>query len=316
MADRLHCVLTAATSPSFFIALTTVRGALPSSSFIYRNNPIREFVMQRTFSHATGLSLLQTWNRQIRRNLSRESRPRSRLQAAVGYQSRGPVVDQLTEVDHLVIVILYHQHSAGNRAIRLAGFTGSKVRWGVQWGGPLGSKFDKDFSLPPMPGAKGKQVDLDQSELVELGIRLHRQLQNHQRGQRRSSRRMRLPNLWAAFEPSVAADVSGDGPELDTMCRRTGKAPAELLDEYSHNHLGSTLLPLNWVSHRWQSFVAVYADLARFPKRQVIRIRRFATDLQGYRGASEFDFYHSRFGRRKAKSLRRQRRSSIALCAA
>ena len=54
--------------------------------------------MQRTFSHATGLSLLQTWNRQIRRNLSRESRPRSRLQAAVGYQARGPVVDQLTGI--------------------------------------------------------------------------------------------------------------------------------------------------------------------------------------------------------------------------
>lgn len=272
--------------------------------------------MQPNYKHARGLSILQAWNRQIGKNVSHAGRSRSRLHGAMGFQTRGPVVDQLVEVEDLVFVILYHQHqAAGNHAIRLVGFTGSRVQWGVRWGGPFGSKFDKDFSIPPMPKAKGRQVDLEQIELVELGLRLHHSLKRHCNSHRGASRRLRLPNLWAAFEPSETS-LSADGPELDAMCRRTGKSSEELLDEHRREHLGLALLPLNWVSHDWQSFVAVFADLVRFPKRQVIRIRRPASDLQGYRGASEFDFYHSRFDRRhvtrRARRQTRRRALSVA----
>ena len=41
--------------------------------------------------------------------------------------------------------------------------------------------------------------------------------------------------------------------------------------------------------------VAVFADLERFPRRQVFSLERLPGDLIGFEGAARFDFFHSRF---------------------
>ena len=45
----------------------------------------------------------------------------------------------------------------------------------------------------------------------------------------------------------------------------------------------------------WQQAVALFADLERFPRRQVLRLQNLADGLVGYQGAAEFNFFDSRF---------------------
>lgn len=71
-------------------------------------------------------------------------------------------------------------------------------------------------------------------------------------------------------------------------------------------HPGLVLFPLEWVSHLWETAVAVFADLRFFPKRQVFGLRNPHEDLTGYRGACQFDFYRSRF-RGEDLNFRRRR---------
>ena len=62
-------------------------------------------------------------------------------------------------------------------------------------------------------------------------------------------------------------------------------------------HFGLILYPLEWVSHTVQSAVAVFADLGRMQRMQVFHLRHAQDNLVGYRGAVQFDFYHTRFER-------------------
>jgi hypothetical protein len=81
-----------------------------------------------------------------------------------------------------------------------------------------------------------------------------------------------LPCLWAGFKPAEATSITGEGPELEAYCRRTGKSADRLLDEIRREYFGLSLRPFPWVSHHWQQAVAVFADLTRFPRRQVFRL--------------------------------------------
>ena len=53
--------------------------------------------------------------------------------------------------------------------------------------------------------------------------------------------------------------------------------------------------PLEFVSHAWQQFAGVFADLTTLPKRQVIALDHPARNLCGYARAIEYDLCHSRF---------------------
>jgi hypothetical protein len=68
-----------------------------------------------------------------------------------------------------------------------------------------------------------------------------------------------------------------------------------LLQKLRREYFGLVLYPLAWVSHHWQQAVTVFADLDRFPRRQVFRLRHLRDDLIGYPGAAEFNFLESRF---------------------
>jgi len=209
----------------------------------------------------------------------------------MGYVANGPVLDGLIDVENLTIVLLYdEQLRSGLWALRLAGYCGKRVPWGVRFGGPNQCKFLKDLSLQPVAGTRGYRLDLDNAEILSLGLALERKLDRHARYRQQHVReQVRLPKLWAGFRPADAADITGDGPELIAYAAHSGRSPQDLLENLRRQHLDLTLYPLAWVSHHWQQAVAVFADLERFPRRQVFRLRQ-PDDLIGYRDAAEFNF--------------------------
>jgi len=242
-------------------------------------------------------SLIARWQHRFR------GRRRNRAQpgplAALGYLVNGAVVDGLVEIENLVLVVLYEEATdSGRLALRLAGFGGARMPWGVMWGGPDQSKFYKDLLLRPVPGARGIRLDASRTKLLQLALQLDRQLRRHARRLRHVRRqRPQLPRLWAGFRASVVPDVAGDGPELASEARRTGKPASRLLEEARRMHEGLTLYPLPWVSHHETLASAVFADLGSVPRLQVFSLRSLPESLQGFQGAAQFDLLTSRFRR-------------------
>ena len=224
-------------------------------------------------------------------------RPRSTTGvAALGYLARGPIKRGLIPIEELALVVLNGDATLSGRW--LAGYSGERVPWGVAWGGAERHEFLKDLTLPPKIGAPAAQLDLEDASLVELAYELS-QLLEQQRSQRLPAvqRRLELPKLWAGFKRATANHVKGSGPELYAQCQRRSRSARALLNSSRRFHGGLVLFPLNWVSHRWRDIACVFADVGQFRKRQVFRLREPGQDLVGYRGASEFDFFHSQFRR-------------------
>lgn len=243
------------------------------------------------------LSLAARWHRQ----LGGRSRHRNvvRPLAALGYLTNGAVVEELIEVEKLILVVLYDepQHT-GHVAVRLAGYTGACVPWGVHWGGIEHSVFYKDLRRCPHPGAASLRVDANRWRMLQLALQLDRDLDRHCRYSWRVHRqRVQLPHLWAGFRAAQAAQITADGPELAAQVQATGKPVAELLGQSRRLYEGLTLFPLEWTSHHWRKMVAVFADLADFPRRQLFPLRQLPDDLQGFQGATHYDFFSSRFRR-------------------
>ena len=242
-------------------------------------------------------SLVARWHRRFSR--SHRNRVQPRPLAALGYLTNGPTVSGLIEVENLVLVVLHHELQAARRpALRLAGFSGARLPWGVHWGGPDQSRFFKDLLFRPVPQARGQRLDVTRTRLLELALQLDRQLEMHARYPGLIHQpRIQLPRLWAGFRGSYATCVTGDGPELALHCRRTKRPASRLLQEAQRMYEGLAIYPLEWVSHHWPDMVAVFADLGRLPRRQVFPLRRLPDDLQGFQGAADFDLYYSRFRR-------------------
>jgi hypothetical protein len=261
-------------------------------------------------------SLLARWRRRF--GEVRHHRIRTRPVASLGYLANGPILDGLVEIEHLVLVVLYDaERGDGRLALRLAGFAGTAAPWGVKWGGPEQCRFDKDLLLRPARHARGLRIDIASTKLLQLAFQLDRQLEKHTRYPGLVRRRqLQLPRLWAGFRAFDAARVIGDGPELAVYCRRTGKSPRQSIEEAAWNHEGLTLFPLEWVSHLWENVTAVFVDLKRFPRWQVFPLRHPSEDLQGFQGAMEFDFYHSRFRSHACYSSRCDRHSESLQVAA
>jgi len=240
-------------------------------------------------------SLLAHWRHRF--GGRRRNRAQPRPLAALGYLVNGAVMDGLVEIENLVLVVLYDEAmDSGRWALRLAGFGGVRMPWGVKWGGPDQSKFYKDLLLRPVAGTHGLRLDASRIRLLQLAVQLDRQLQRYS-GRPWLVRRQRpqLPRLWAGFRASVVAEVTGDGPELASEARRTGKAASRLLEEARRMHEGLTLYPLPWVSHHEAIASAVFADLGSYPRSHVFSLGSLPEGLQGFQGAAEFDFFSSRF---------------------
>ena len=228
----------------------------------------------------------------------RRSQPRPL--AAMGYLVNGPVIDGLIEVEDLTLALLYdEQIRPGHFALRLAGYSGSRVPWGVRFGGRANCRFVKDLMLQPVAGGEGYRLDLANEELLALGLQLDRELDRRKQVRERPF----LPKLWAGFHAEDAADITGDGPELADYAVRVGRAPSCLLQRLLREHQGLTVYPLAWVSHHWQQAAAIFADLRQFPLRQVFRLPR-RDSLAGFQHAAEFDFSRSGVKRRRTRQHR------------
>ena len=259
--------------------------------------------------------LIQQWRRRL---AGRHSKPRGRRPlGALGFLTNGPVFDGLIEIEKLVLVVLYDEPFRSRRCpLRLVGFSGKPVPWGVRWGGRRGNKFFKDLSLAPDLHAVGQRIDTGDADLLQLGLRLEQQLQRHLRDRWLPVQRSpQLPRIWAGFRRSDCNTIYGDGPELESIARRR-RAPAQhVLQSSKRGYQGLVLYPLEWVSHHWQRAALILADISYFPRRQVFSLKDFPDDLQGYRGAAEYDLYRSRFrsgGRRRRRHQRRVGSKALA----
>ena len=234
-------------------------------------------------------SLLDQWRQHLG---GRCRRTEARPLAAMGYLLGGRVTDGLIEVEKLTMVILYDEPiRPGHCALRLAGYAGKRIPWGVRFGGPYECKFFKDLSLQPVPGAGGYRLNLARAELLSLGVALEREMDRCARYRQQHIReRLCLPKLWAGFRHEDAAKITGDGPELAAYALRTGRSPRRLLERLRRDCHGLALYPLAWVSHHWHQAVSVLADLDRFPRRQVFRLGQLPDDLVGFHDAAAFDF--------------------------
>lgn len=268
--------------------------------------------MLATFENSS--SLLDRWRQRF--GGSRRCNRRPRPLAAIGYLVEGPVAENLIEIDKLLMVVL-HDTSAGHgqHAVRLAGYSGVRLPWGIQWGGAENCRFLKNLLLQPVPSGPGLRINSARDDLLRLGLQLDGALEKHVRRPALSVRqRLRLPCLWAAFTPADAAAITGDGPELAAYARRTGKSPWRLLEQIRREYFGLTLFPFPWVSHCWQQAVTIFADLERFPERQVFSFRHPSNDLVGFQDAAAFDFLKDRF--RTNDNRRRRSRWTPALASA
>jgi hypothetical protein len=215
-----------------------------------------------------------------------------RWAAALGYLANGLVIDGLVEIGKLTLVILYADRiRRGQDAVRLAGFSGSPVPWGVRWGGASQCRFSKDLLLQPVLGGPGLRLNAADTDLLRVGLALERELDRHARNPRLPLwRRMQLPKLWAAFRQADVATITGDGPELACYARQVRRSADNLLADARRVHGDTVLYPFPWVSHHWHEAVTIFADLERFPQRQVFGVRRLPDDLSGFQAAAEYDF--------------------------
>jgi hypothetical protein len=226
---------------------------------------------------------------------------------AMGYLTDSPAIDGLIEIEKLTFVLLHDEPIRGGAcAVRLSGFRGCRVPWGTRLGSRNNCRFIKDLMLQPVRGGQGYRLDLNDEELLGLGLQLDHELDQHARFHKSVRDRPMLPKLWAGFEPDVAAGVNVEGPELQAYASQTGKTPQALMERLRREHQGLTVFPLAWVSHLWRAIAAVYADLRHYPKRQLFRLER-SDNLVGFQGAAEFDFTC-----RAVAVRRRRRRRSLA----
>jgi len=178
----------------------------------------------------------------------------------------------------------------------LAGYGAAPVPWGVKWGGAEQCRFLKNLLLQPVDGGSGLRLNSTGDDLLRLAMQLDREVERRVRHPFLSVRRqLRLPCLWAGFKPADAKNLTGAGPELEAYSRRTGKPAERLLVGMRREYFGLALYPYSWVSHHWRRAAAVFADLQRFPRRQVFSLANPSEDLIGFQDAAEFDLVKSRF---------------------
>ena len=246
-------------------------------------------------------SLLDQWRERLG---GRHRRVQPRPLAAMGYLADGPVIDGLIAIEDLILALLYDQPIRPGQCAYGWPVTLAAVFLGARFGGRANCRFTKDLLLQPVPGGEGYRMDLADENLLAVGLQLDRELDRHVRVHKRLRDRPSLPKLWAGFRPEIAANITGDGPELATYAAHIGADPECLLERLRRDCQGFTLFPLSWVSHHWQQTVAIFADLSHFPRRQVFRLHE-RDDLAGFHDAAEFDFL-GRSGVKRPGLRRRQ----------
>ena len=246
-------------------------------------------------SARAGPELAQRWRRQIARQRRRRVARGSRPLAAVGYLVNGPTENRFVDIRRILFVVVHDQSRAAQRlAIRVAAYAASPVRWGVQVGGAMHIRLEKNLALAPDVEGRGQRFQATPSAMLSLALDLDHFVERHDRHPALPRRHQpRWPRLWAAFQPAEASQVRAEGPEWQTW-QRTWEGPRRNGNAPRRTVAGLAAFPLDFVSHAWPQVVAIYADLTTIPKRQVICADR-PQGLQGFCGAMEYDLIGSRF---------------------
>jgi hypothetical protein len=253
--------------------------------------------MSSVVSSRAGPELVRRWREQIARQQRRRVAQGPRGLAALGYLVRGPQPSGLVDLRRVVFVALCDRSQAdGHLATRVVGFSAACAPWGVKIGGPEQSRFEKDLLRAPAIGGKARRFDLAHPDVLTLALDLDRLVERHVRfpGMPRH-RQPRWPALWAAFTRRVSSNLTGAGPEFESTVRHAGAVAHDVFWDSRRTIQGLVAFPLPFVSHAWQQFTTIFADLKTLPKRQVIRLEHQAKNLAGFAGAIEFDLVHTRF---------------------
>jgi hypothetical protein len=240
-------------------------------------------------------------------------RERRRVLGSMSYLAEVPVVDGLINVERLVFVFLQREDPPA-QCLHLRAFCGGQIPWGIMWGGARHCRLDQRLYPDSATVVDERPPAIHDASLSALILRLDSELQQLSAcAQPRRLQKLRLPRLWAAFDSRIAGRVAGDGPEFQSRLRQTGGSASETLHHSQRRHRGLILFPLPWVSHLWQQFTAVFADVSRFPRYQVFLGRNPSSVLQGYYGAAQFDFSPDMRGRSTStRGREKYRRRGIA----
>ena len=248
-------------------------------------------------------SITSHWHRQIFRNRSPQIIAARSPFVAASYIAQGGTCSRFVDINRLLVVLLYedmvgtgYSPKSNSSPLRFVGYRVARVPHGVCWGGAANSQFFKDATLTPRAGGRHQRLDCAKNRMVELARKMDRRLARAGRRPSAPWPGLRLPRVWAGFRSRSSDDLRGDGPEFEQACCDARTTSMATFQGSRRTLRGLALHPLDWVSSRLDQAVAVYAELTPKWRRQVYRIGG-VNDLIGYQGASEFDFYHSRFRR-------------------
>ena len=153
-------------------------------------------------------------------------------------------------------------------------------------------RFEKDLALPPDYLPPCSRIAPGNGKLLRQALQLDGYLELHAKFPyypRKCS--PKLPRFLAALKSDSPV---ADGPELAAYCEQSGLDSRSATAQLRRLHRGQWLHPVEFVSHSWHEFAAVYADMTGVPKRQIVRLDS-EESLKGYRGACQYDFLGSRF---------------------
>lgn len=249
-------------------------------------------------------SLWRQWRRQILGHRDPGSVAARKRFVAISILDQANTSSVFVDIDRLLVVLLsedeFHSADGSESAripLRLSGYRVRRVPHGVQWGGAGNSELFKDLMLTPQFHARGQRIDRNKVDLLSLALKLDHRLRRAARHPAAPWPGLRLPRLWAGFRARDASGLRGGGPEFEQACRQASLSTADLWRESARRADGMTLLPMDWVSSKFERAAAVFAELTPGLRRQVFRIEKFPDDLTGFCGASFFDFYNSQFRR-------------------
>ncbi|MBA4017727.1 MAG: hypothetical protein C0483_11185 [Pirellula sp.] len=216
---------------------------------------------------------LQRWRRQVAGRTDLAERRGVRPFALVGHRISGNVRGSLVPLDKLSFVALFDERDEEDRlATRLVGCRARLNAEHLLIGGAESSLFDKNVRLAPA-GACGGRLDPRDGPLCELALSWEQHLERVNRHPHFPRRNLlRWPQWWCRVN-TPAADVP------------------------THDVDGQRLVRLETAVAGRLPIVAVYADVAGVPKRQVLAGTEPRRLLCGVQGDVVFDLYHSRFRR-------------------
>jgi hypothetical protein len=242
-------------------------------------------------------AIQKQWHQQIsaQRRRGRDRLPRS--VAGLTYSAAGTIRNGLIEIERLTLIVFYDEDVAPwPPAIRVAGVSGRRVPWGVEFNVP---RFYKDLSRQPDDVGFGTRLAWRQTDLLHRALKLDELVEFHSRFKSAElPATPYLPALWAGFRRLECGHALASGPEWEAARTASTAAPDELLSQTLRRHRGMDLLPLPWVSAAWEQFIGVFADLRTFPRRQVFAPQAVPADLRGNDGAMQFDFTTPEFRKR------------------